>query len=163
MRKVETIRAELEAAQERLTALESAGLLVPEAEAVAKIDEFIGQCADRARAYIAKAAPAFCNRTGWRPRFIDNDTPNAHSALERMQDITALLAPDVLRSELQTAVHALYQDGAQTMDEAARQRAVEDLRVKISKLEREEFAACTALGLPIRAGTPAALVLGLET
>lgn len=163
MRPIEKIRAELEAAQDRLTALESAGLLLPEAEAVAKIDEFIGQCAGRARTYIAKAAPAFCNRTGWRPRFIDNDASNTSHALERMQDITALLAPDVLRTELQAAVRAIYADGAQTMSEADRQRAVEDLRQKIQKLEREEFQACTALGLPIRAGTPAELILGLET
>lgn len=157
------IRAELEAAQERLAALESAGLLLPEVEALAAVDVFIGQCADRARDYITKAAPAFANRTGWRPRFIDNDTPNAHSALERMQDVLCLTAPEAIRTELQAAVRSIYADGAQAMGESDRQRAVSDLRQKIDKLEREEYAACVAAGLPLRAGTPAALVLGLET
>lgn len=163
MRPLEKIRAELQVAQERLAVLESAGLLVPEVEALAAIDVFIGQCADRARDFIRKTSVAFCNRTGYRPKFVDSDVVSPHQALERAQDIVALVAGDALRAELVAAVRNVYADGAQAMTEADRQRTVEDLRVKIQKLEREEYAACVAAGLPLRAGTPAELVLGLES
>lgn len=163
MRKLETIRADLSAAQQQLSDLESPTLLIPLTEALAAVDAFIGACANRAREYLRKTSAAFSHRAGYQPRIIDPDVYTQVHAVERMQDVVALIAPDALRAELTEALHQHYAGDASQMAEPERARAALELRKKIDRLEQEEYAACVATGTPIRAGTRPELLLGLET
>lgn len=163
MRKLETVRNELEAANRRLAELQNTRLLIPKAEAIAAADAFIEQCAARARAFLGAAAIKLVDRAGWPPRLVDDGMLFAHKDVaDRLQDFVALAAGPALRGELVAAVEQIYAGNVATMSEADRLQALADVRKRIDTLEREEVAICNATGAPLRADTRPELILGLD-
>lgn len=152
-KEIEGLRAKIGEIKRELRRLRAGDVPAPLDVVFQRIDALIAARASEGESFLRLTAESSAIREP--DLYIAPNDPRAVEA------VNIAVSADAYRTKLRALATSHYADIGATIDPATVPARIDELEAELQSLERREFAACTKAGIPPRADTNPAILLGI--